>query len=83
MLEEVKIVNDLTIDLTQDIQPLTTFRRRSADFLEQLRGAGFGEPRFDKEGRISASLPLITFWCDVRGLDPRSIFGSANVQSCP
>jgi hypothetical protein len=83
-------MNDLTIDLTQDIQSLTTFRRRSTDFLKPLRekqapvgGAGFGEKRFGKEDRISASLALITFWCDVRGLDPRGIFGSANVQSCP
>jgi hypothetical protein len=30
-------MNDLTIDLTQDIQSLTTFRRRSADFLKPLR----------------------------------------------
>jgi hypothetical protein len=48
-----------------------------------VRGAGFGELRFDKEGRISASLASITFWRDVRGLDPRSIFCAANIQSCP
>jgi prevent-host-death family protein len=25
------------VDITKDIQPLTTFRRRSADFIKQLR----------------------------------------------
>ncbi len=30
-------MSDLNIDLTQDIQSLTAFRRRSADFLKQLR----------------------------------------------
>jgi PHD/YefM family antitoxin component YafN of YafNO toxin-antitoxin module len=33
VLKEAKIM----IDLTQDIQSLTAFRRRSADFLKQLR----------------------------------------------
>jgi prevent-host-death family protein len=30
-------MDKLALDLTQDIQSLTTFRRRSGDFLKQLR----------------------------------------------
>jgi toxin ParE1/3/4 len=59
--------------------------KKQVDALHIRYGARCGFRRADvrKRGPDFGKPGLITLWFDVRGLDPRSIFGSANVQSCP